>query len=99
MKTNLLEKMFRWISDTINGGERAILDALSAIVPYTTASIPAYLTYDHTLNQMHFPANIAWLAAFTVEVLGVTAVSTSIRFWQRNRTHSQDKDRAPFWLA
>ena len=99
MKTNVLEKMFRWISDTINGGERAVLDALSAIVPYTTASIPAYLTYDHTLNQMDFPANIAWLSAFTVEVLGVTAVSTAIRFWQWNRNHSQDKDRAPFWLA
>lgn len=99
MKTNILEKMFRWISDTINGAERAILDALSAIVPYTTASIPAYLTFDHTLTQMDFPAKIAWLAAFTVEVLGVTAVSTSIRFWQWNKTHSQEKDRAPFWLA
>ena len=99
MKTNVLEKLFRWISDTINGGERAILDALSAIVPYTTASIPAYLTYTHTLNQMDFPANIAWLAAFTVEVLGVTAVSTAIRFWQWNKTHVQEKDRAPFVLA
>jgi hypothetical protein len=99
MKTNILEKMFRWISDTINGGERAILDALSAIVPYTTASIPAYLTYTHTLTLMDFPANIAWLAAFTVEVLGVTAVSTAIRFWQWNKTHTQEKDRAPFWLA
>ncbi len=99
MKTNLLEKIFRWISDTINGGERAILDALSAIVPYTTASIPAYLTYTHTLKQMDFPANIARLAAFTVEVLGVTAVSTAIRFWQWNKTHTQEKDRAPFWLS
>ncbi len=99
MKTNLLEKIFRWISDTINGGERAILDALSAIVPYTTASIPAYLTYTHTLTQMDFPANIAALAAFTVEVLGVTAVSTAIRFWQWNKAHVKEQDRAPFWLA
>jgi hypothetical protein len=99
MKTDLLEKIFRWISDTINGGERAILDALSAIVPYTTASIPAYLTYTHTLTQMNFPSNIAWLAAFTVEVLGVTAVSTAIRFWQWNKTHVQERDRAPFLLA
>jgi hypothetical protein len=99
MKTDILEKIFRWISDTINGAERAILDALSAVVPYTTASIPAHLTYDHTLNQMGFTNNIAWLVAFTVEVLGVTAVSTSIRFWQWNKTHSLEKDRAPFWLA
>jgi len=99
MNTNILEKMFRWISDTINGGERAVLDALSAIVPYTTASIPSYLTYWHTLTYMAFPVQIAGLAAFTVEVLGVTAVSTAIRFWQWNRNHAQEKDQAPFWLA
>lgn len=99
MKTNILEKIFRTISDTINGAERSILDAFSAIVPYTTASIPAYLTFTHTRDYMDFPVNVAWLAAFTVEVLGVTAVSTAIRFWQWNKTHSQEKDRAPFILA
>lgn len=99
MNTNILEKIFRWISDTINGGERAVLDALSAVVPYSTASIPAYLTYTHTMDQMKFPANIAMLAAFTVEVLGVTAVSTAIRFWQWNTNHSNKAERAPFNLA
>jgi hypothetical protein len=99
MKTDILEKMFRWVSDTINNGERAVLDALSAIVPYTTASIPSYLTYVHTFTYMAFPERVAWMAAFTVEVLGVTAVSTAIRFWQWNKTHIQEKDRAPFWLA
>lgn len=99
MNTNILEKFFRWISDTINGGERAVLDALSAIVPYTTASIPAYMTYWHTVTYMEFPNTIAWLAAFTVEVLGVTAVSTAIRFWQWNTNHSNRAERAPFNLA
>lgn len=99
MSTNILERIFRWISDTINGAERAILDALSAVVPYTTASIPAYLTFTHTVNQMNFPVNVAWLAAFTVEVLGVTAVSTAIRFWQWNTNHSNKAERAPFLLA
>jgi len=99
MKENVLEKIFKTISDTINGAERSILDALSAIVPYTTASIPAYLTYTHTRDLMDFSVGIARLAAFTVEVLGVTAVSTAIRFWQWNKSHVQEKDRAPFWLA
>lgn len=99
MKTNLLEKLFRYISDTINGAERSLLDLLSAIVPYTTASIPAYLTYTHTYEYMDFPIRIAWLAAFTVEVLGVTAVSTSIRFWQWNSTHKSNAEKAPFFLA
>lgn len=99
MKTNILEKIFRTLSDTINGAERSLLDLLSAIVPYTTASIPAYLTFTHTKDYMDFPVNIAWLAAFTVEVLGVTAVSTSIRFWQWNNSHSSKAERAPFVLA
>ena len=99
MKTNILEKIFGWISDTINGGERAVLDALSAIVPYTTASIPAYLTFTHTLVNMNFPVNVAFLAAFTVEVLGVTSVSTAIRFYQWNKNHKNDAEKAPFWLA
>ena len=98
-QSNILEKIFRTISDTINGAERAILDALSAIVPYSTASIPAYMTYWHTLEYMGFPVQIAWLAAFTVEVLGVTAVSTAIRFWQWNSNHSNKSERAPFVLA
>lgn len=96
---NIVERLFRSISDTVNGGERAILDALSSVVPYTTASIPAYMTYWHVLTYMEFPSQIAWLAAFTVEVLGVTAVSTAIRFWRWNKAHSKDSNRAPFWLA
>ncbi len=97
MNKNYLQVFFSWFSETINGAERSVLDALSSIVPYTTASIPAYLTYVHTSTQMDFPNYIAVLAAFTVEVLGVTSVSTAIRFWQWNKNHQ--KDTAPFWLA
>lgn len=96
---NILEKFFRFVSDTINGAERSVLDALSAIVPYTTASIPAYLTFTHTRDYMDFPINIAWMAAFTVEVLGVTAVSTAIRFFQWNKNHKMGQEKAPFTLA
>lgn len=99
MKENIFRSFFGSVSETINGGERAFLDALSAIVPYTTAGIPAYLTYDHTFKQMDFPLYIAALSAFTVEVLGVTSVSTAIRFFQWNKNHAMEKDKAPFVLA
>jgi hypothetical protein len=99
MKDNFFRSVFTSISETINGGERAFLDALSAVVPYTTAAIPAYLTYDHTFKQMGFPYYIAVLSAFTVEVLGVTSVSTAIRFFQWNKNHANEKDKAPFFLA
>ena len=99
MKENNFRSFFSNVSETINGGERAFLDALSAVVPYTTAAIPAYLTYDHTFKQMGFPLYIAVLSAFTVEVLGVTSVSTAIRFFQWNKNHAMEKDKAPFVLA
>lgn len=99
MKENKFRSFFSSVSETINGGERAFLDALSAVVPYTTAAIPAYLTYDHTFKQMGFPLYIAVLSAFTVEVLGVTSVSTAIRFFQWNKNHAMEKDKAPFVLA
>lgn len=99
MKRNILEEFFRATSDTINGMERSVLDLLSAIVPYTTASIPAYLTLTHTYTLMDFPYSIAVLSAFTVEVLGVTSVSTAIRFYQWNTNHKSKGEKAPFWLA
>ena len=94
-----MQRLFRFLADTINGAERSFLDFLSAIVPYAVPIIPAYLTYFHTKNQMVFPDRVAWSAAFVVEVLGITAVSTSIRFYRHNTRYSKAERRAPFTLA
>jgi len=96
---NFLGNLFRFASETINGAEKSFLDLLSAIVPYFVPIIPAYLTFFHTQNQMDFPLRIAWTAAFVVEVLGITAVSTAIRFWRHNIRYSDPKNKAPFKLA
>ena len=97
--TNHLADGFEFISETINGAERSFLDLLSALVPYAVPIIPAYLTYFHTLNQMGFPVWVAATAAFTCEVLGITSVSTAIRFWRHNQMYKDVKNQAPFWLA
>jgi FlaA1/EpsC-like NDP-sugar epimerase len=86
--TNFLGKIFK-----------AISDLLSALVPYAVPIIPAYLTYFHTNVQMQFPKEIAWTAAFVVEVLGITAVSTAIRFYRHNLRYKDINRKAPFWLA
>lgn len=97
--TNFLGNLFQTIADVLNGAERSFLDLLSVIVPYAVPIIPAYLTYFHTRDQMAFPDWVAKTAAFVVEVLGITAVSTAIRFWRNNQIYKSDKERAPFWLA
>jgi uncharacterized membrane protein YidH (DUF202 family) len=96
---NILGDFFRLLSDVVNGAERSFLDFLSALVPYFVPVIPAYLTYFHTETQMNFPPWVAATAAFVVEVLGITAVSTAIKFWRHNKHYKDDKNKAPFWLA
>lgn len=94
-----MKKFFEFIANALNGSERSILDLLSAIVPYAVPIIPAYLTYFHTMKIMEFPAWVAATAAFVVEVLGMTSVSTAIRFWRNNLRYTSEQNKAPFWLA
>ena len=99
MNKNFLGMFFRSISEVVNGAEAAFVDLLSAIVPYCVPIIPAYLTYFHTKTLMDFPSWVAATAAFVVEVLGISAVSTSIRFYRHNLKYKNAQNKAPFWLA
>jgi Kef-type K+ transport system membrane component KefB len=99
MEKNFLATLFAKISDVINGADKSLLDLLSAVVPYLVPVIPAYLTYYHTRDQMQFPEGVAWTAAFVVEVLGMTSISTAIRFYRNNRRYKNEGQRAPFTLA
>lgn len=96
---NQLAQVFAYISETINGAEKSFLDLLSAAVPYAVPIIPAYLTFYHTMDQMNFPRWVAITAAFVVEVLGITSVSTAIRFQRHNMLNKDVKNKAPFALA
>lgn len=97
--SNFLGELFKFASNIINSAEHSFLDLLSALVPYAVPIIPAYLTFYHTRDMMDFPPNVAGSAAFVVEVLGITSVSTSIRFWRHNLRYKTETNRAPFWLA
>jgi FlaA1/EpsC-like NDP-sugar epimerase len=99
MKRNPLITLFDFLSDTVNGGERAFLDFLSAIVPYGVPVIPAYLTFQHMQDMLAFNVYIAAVSAFVVEVLGMASMSTAIRFWRHNQKFKKTENRAPFWLA
>ena len=104
MKHNILGNIFDYISQVLNGAERAFLDLLSIAVPYFVPIIPAYLTYFHTMNIMGFPSWVAMTASFVVEVLGITSVSTAIRFFRHNQKYKKSIERnaansAPFMLA
>ena len=99
MKKNVLVIFFEFLSSLVNGAERSFLDLLSAFVPYLVPVIPAYLTFFHTKDLMNFPEPVAYSAAFVVEVLGMTSISTAIRFWRHNQKYKKEENRAPFKLA
>ena len=99
MANNRVANFFRNATDTMNGAETAFLDFWSMIVPYLVPVIPSYLTYYHTLDMMGFPQWVAATASIVVEVLGITAVSTAIRFFRHNQRYKDAKNKAPFWLA
>lgn len=98
---NGISGLFKAISETVNGGENAIIDAISAITPYLVPIIPAYLTFFHVHDPraMNFPVEIAWTAAIVVEFLGMSSMATTIRFWRNNQRYKSEKNQAPFWIA
>lgn len=94
-----MKRFFEWLSNVINGAESSFLNFLGALVPYAVPVIPAYLTFYHTRDMMDFPAWVATTAAFVVEVLGMTSVSTAIRFYRHNQKYKAVENKAPFKLA
>lgn len=99
MNTNFLSKFLRFVSDVILSAESAMVDLLSATVVYTVPLVSAYLTYAHCISIVQLPPGVSFAAAFSVEVLGIAAVSTSVKFWKHNKRYTDAKNKAPFWLA
>lgn len=101
MKKSFVVRVFEWLSQSMNSGEKAIMDLVSAIVPYLVPIIPASLMYQHALNDMGFSREIAMTAGVVVELLGLASVSTAVRFFLYNRRFKKDAknenpNKAPF---
>jgi hypothetical protein len=99
MKSNYLTRFFTFVSELIGGAENSFLDLLCMVVPYAVPIIPAYLTYQHTIDLMNFPQWVAFTTAFVVETLGMASVATAIKFWGYNRHYKRIENKAPLGLA
>ncbi|MCB9135130.1 MAG: hypothetical protein H6636_06875 [Anaerolineales bacterium] len=76
------------------------IDVLAAYSPLLATLIPAYMIYRNTTDHLAFPTWIALAAAIATEVLGISAVHTTISFWQYNNALTRKGDlRSPFWIA
>lgn len=76
------------------------IDVLAAYSPLLATLIPAWMVYSNTQAHLNFPPWVATAAAIAVEVLGISAVHTTVSFWQFNSSLTRKTDlRSPFWIA
>lgn len=90
---------FIWANQTIRENEALVVNLLSAIAPWGAPLIPANLTFRHMTNTLGFDTLITYIAAFVIEVLGLSAVSTILAFWAYNRKRMAEHKKAPVNVA
>jgi hypothetical protein len=94
MEENLFDKLNSWVNDT----EGSLVNFLTAFAPWLAPLIPAYMTYNHMIEFLHFDVWLAWVLALVVEILGFGTVSTGLDFWFYNRRTGAKAKKAPLTL-
>jgi len=79
--------------------ESLLVDNLSATAPWAAPLIPAYMAFDSMIRVLSFPLWVSIAGAVTVEVVGLSAVSTCFQFWDYNDSKKTSEQRAPMLLA
>ncbi len=90
-----MKKFFEYITEAIQGAENSFVNFVSAIAPWLAPISPAYMTYQHAVDTLHFPVWVAMPVSIVVEILGFSAVSTFMAFWFFNRRNKSIGKRAP----
>lgn len=94
-----MNNTFDKINEWVRGTESSVVNFVSAVAPWLAPITPAYMTYDHAVNKLHFPEWVAFPAAAVVEILGFSAVSTLMSFWFFNRRNRAEAKKAPMgWV-
>lgn len=95
MDENLFDKLNSWVNNT----EGSLVNFLTAFSPWLAPLAPAYMTYGHMVDFLHFPWPIAGALALVVEILGFGTVSTFLDFWFFNRKNKAQYKQAPLGLV
>lgn len=83
-KTNPVERFFGAWRSLVIALESSAIEMVSATTPWLAPIIPASQTYAHALNSLHYSEPVSFIAAASVEFLGLAAVSTAVEFWNYN---------------
>lgn len=88
---NIFDKWDEWVNLT----EGSVVNFLTAFAPWLAPLAPAYMTYKHMIEFLHFPQYISIPLALLVEILGFGTVSTGLDFWFHNRRERSNFKKAP----
>lgn len=88
---NFFDRLNEWINDT----EGSIVNFLTAFSPWLAPLAPAYMTFKHMAEFLHFPFLVCLALSILVEILGFSTVSTALDFWFYNRKEKAGFKRAP----
>lgn len=88
---NYFDKLNEWV----RGIESSFVNFISAVAPWLAPIAPAYMTYQHAVDALHFPLWVAVPVAVVVEILGFSAISTFMSFWFFNRRNKANAKKAP----
>lgn len=87
--------IFDSVNSAIQNAENSFVNLVSAIAPWLAPIAPAYMTYQHATEVLHFPFWVAFPVSVVVEILGFSAVSTFMAFWFFNRKNKASGKKAP----
>ncbi len=85
--------------ETLSEIETNLTDGIAAFGPWITPIPSAVLVANATVKDLHWSAELAWVAAAIIESLGLTTVSTSLLLWEYNAGKRKTDPDAPFLFA
>lgn len=92
---NIFDRINFFISNT----EASFVNLLSSIAPWLAPLAPAYMSFDHMDKTLGFPFPIALAIGITIEVIGLSTVSTAMAFHAHNKRHTAKYKRAPVGMV
>lgn len=97
MSRRRLPSQFEKLIFLIKGTEASIVELLVTVGPWLAPLTPAYMTWNHVVNNLGFLPLFGWTTAAAVEILGLASGHTIAKFYMHNRSERARGRRLPLW--
>ena len=99
---NPFVKGIKWLFETIDAivdvFEHTVVNTVSALSPWLAPLAPAILVYYGLTGMFNFPTSVAVPIAAVIEFIGLSSVSTGLKFWNHNKRYTSHQYKVPLWI-